>query len=432
MPDRSNHHTRDIFVSVPAKVSWTSGDVVRGSVRVKATSRPLRVNITFRGRTKCAITRSNGQSSTTYKEKPEFFSRTLELYSSPTSGQSYDIICALRGVTEDGRVELPFEFTWPERTEILPGSKWLQTPFFEHEHGGPLPPTYYRGGSNNQLVEYFLEARLYTGGRYDASQEVRCPLTYRPSPPIPDPVPLVPKVNTIYSLGGITTRTHRLHPDYDPDEGWRARIKHSWNKDKATTPYVRYKIDVSCPSVITAGQPIILSLSLNHLERSKEIPDPPPVHLRRISVRLSSHLRVRIPSRSLFGSSDMNDNHNDKHIFLDKSFNSGEGLLIFDGMDAITAKVPVLLAPAFKTYGLELTHKLKVELWGECAREKFRFTPVQGPILILGHRSTPVDDLSPPGPPPILNAKGADGAAEAPPAVEEDTAPPPYQVLDKT
>ncbi|KAL5372596.1 hypothetical protein PMIN04_001978 [Paraphaeosphaeria minitans] len=431
MPDRSNQRNRDIFVSVPGGVFWTSGDVVRGSVRVKATSRPQRVNITFRGRTKCAITRSNGQSSTTYKEKPEFFSRTLELYSSPTSGQSYDIVCALLGVTEDDRVELPFEFTWPERTEISPGPKWLQSPCFEHECGGPLPPTYYRGGSNEKLVEYFLEARLYTDGRYNASHEVRCPLTYRPSPSIPDPIPILPKVNTLYSLGGITARTYRLHPEYDPDEGWRARIKHSWNKDKATTPYARYKIDVSCPSVVTAGQPIILSLSLNHLERSKDIPNPPPVYLRRISVRLSSHLRVRIPSRSLFGSSDMDDSHNDKQIFLDKSFEIGEGILIFDGMEAVTAKVPLHLAPAFKTYGLELTHKLKVELWGECAREKFRFTPVQGTILILGLRSPPVDDLSPP-PLPILDATGANRAVEAPPTVEEDIAPPPYQVLDKS
>ncbi|KAJ4348596.1 uncharacterized protein N0V89_009974 [Didymosphaeria variabile] len=379
---------------------------------------------------KCAITRSNGQSSTTYKEKPEFFSRTLELYSSPTGGQSYDIVCALQGVTEDNRVELPFEFTWPERTELSPGSKWLPNPSFEHECGGPLPPTYYRGSSNEQLVEYFLEARLYTGGRYNAAQEVRCPLNYRPSPSIPSPIPQVPDARTIYSRTGIIARTHRLHPEYDPDEGWRARIKHSWNKDKDTTPYANYKIDVSCPSVVTSGQPVILSLSLVHLERSKDIPDPPPVYLRRISVRLSSCLRVRIPSRSLFGSSDMDESHNDKHIFLEKSFNMGEGLLMYDGMTATTAEVPLRLAPAFSTYGLELTQKLKVELWGECAREKFRFTPIQGPILVVACGNAP--SLPPPPTPAHKDAKATESAAEAPPSMEEDTAPPPYQVLDKS
>jgi hypothetical protein len=380
---------------------------------------------------KCAITRSNGQSSTTYKEKPEFFSRTLELYSSPTGSQSYDIVCALHGIAEDDRVELPFEFTWPERTETSPGSRWLPSPSFEHECGGPLPPTFYRGSSNEQLVEYFLEAKLYTAGRYNASQEVRCPLNYRPSPSIPNPIPPLPTAYAMYSSRGITARTHRLHPEYDPNEGWRARIKHSWNKDKDTTPYASYKIDVSCPSVVTSGKPIVLSLSLNHLERSKDIPDPPPVHLRRISVRLSSHVGVRVPSHSLFGSSDMNDTHNDKHTFLDKSFDKDEGLLIFDGMNAATAEVPLRLAPAFKTYGLELTHRLKVELWGECAREKFRFRPVQGPISIVACRSPPTDGLPPSLLPPPFDAMGAGAAGEAPPGMEADTAPPLYQVLDK-
>ncbi|KAL1602472.1 hypothetical protein SLS60_005888 [Paraconiothyrium brasiliense] len=382
---------------------------------------------------KCAITRTNGQSSTTYKEKPDFFMRTLELYASPIGGQSYDIVCANKGVTEDNRVELPFEFIWPERTELSPGPKWLPNPSFEHECGGPLPPTYYRSWGNELIVEYFLEARLYTAGRYDAAQEVRCPLNYRPSPPIPNPIPPVPNAVTIYSRNGIVARTYRLHPDYDPNEGWRARIKHSWNKDKDTTPYANYMIGVSCPSVLIYGQPIVLTLSLNHIERSKDVPDPPPVHLRRISVRLSSYLKVRIPSRSLFGTSDMDESHNDKVIFLDKRFMMGEGLLMYDGMTATTAELPLLLAPAFKTYGLELTHKLKVELWGECAREQFRFTPVQGPVLILAGGRTPMDgpSLVPPSPLPPMDAKSAEAAAEAPPPMEEDKAPPPYQVLDK-
>lgn len=401
---------------------------------------------------KCAITRSNGQSSTTYKEKPEFFSRTLELYSSPLGGQSYDIVTAFQGVTDDNKVELPFEFVWPQCTDLNPGTKWLPNPDFEHQSGAPLPPTYYRASSNVQLVEYFLEARLYTSGRYQASQEVRCPLNYRPSPPMLNSIPALPAAATCYRRNGIVARTHRLHPDYDPNEGWRARIKHSWNKDKDTTPYANFKIEVSCPSIITAGQPIELTISLNHLERSKDIPDPPSVHLRRISVRMTSYLKIRIPSRSLFGSSDMNDDHKDKHVFLDRSFIAGEGLLMFDGMIANTTLVPLDMAPAFKTYGLELTHKLTVELWGECAREKFRFTPISGPVQIVACSAPSSEVPPPPFPaapenakgieaasevphPPSLaapeNAKGAEAASEAPPSMEEDAAPPPYQVLDK-
>jgi len=162
---------------------------------------------------KCAITRSNGQSSTTYKEKPEFFHRTIELFTSSTGGPSYDILS--RGITDDDRVELPFEFTWPERTELPPGEKWHPSEYFAHGPGGILPPTYIRLGSNEQLVEvgnkyhdsttsshlltrylrvwqYFLEARLFTHGRYSPAQESRCPLTYWPVFSMPGLSPLLP------------------------------------------------------------------------------------------------------------------------------------------------------------------------------------------------------------------------------------------------
>lgn len=120
----------------------------------------LQVNISFRGRMKCAITRSNGQSSTTYKEKPEFFHRTVELFTSSTGLPSYDILS--RGITDDDRVELPFEFIWPERTELSPGEKWRASPLFAHRPEGRLPPTYIRSGSNIQLVEVCVKYHDYT------------------------------------------------------------------------------------------------------------------------------------------------------------------------------------------------------------------------------------------------------------------------------
>lgn len=47
-------------------------------------------------------------------------------------------------------------------------------------------------------------------------------------------------------------------------------------------------------------------------------------------------------------------------------------------------------------------------------------------------RSPAADGLSPPSPKPILDAKGAEAAVEASPAVEEDRAAPPYPALDKS
>lgn len=366
---------------------------------------------------KCTITRSNGQSSEIYKEKPEFFYRNLELFVSDADGPSYDIVS--QGVTDDDRVELPFEFTWPERTELPPGPKWLPHPYFEHFEGTRLPTTYTRITStrmagNRQLVEYFLEARLFTSRKDYRSQEVRCPLTYRPYQHVPNPIPPLRTASSLISSQGITAQTHRLHPEYDPNEGFRARVKASWHKDKA--PYAKFKVDVSCPSVVVSGLPVTLTFHLDHVERSKEIPDPPPVYLRHISVSISTKLEVRIPSRSLLGSRDMRYTYTDKWILLDKSFDAGEELLLFDGATAPTAKFPLHLEPAFRTFGLALNHVLKVELWGECAREKFRFIPVQGPIMIVERSNLQVNSVLPPAPPPKHDT---------------DVPPPPYQVLDK-
>ncbi|KAF1965904.1 hypothetical protein BU23DRAFT_603956 [Bimuria novae-zelandiae CBS 107.79] len=398
MVNRINQPQKDIFVFIPDQGrSWTSGDVVRGAVRVRPTSRPQRVNISFRGRMKCSITRSNGSSSTTYKEKPEFFRRDLELFASTTSGPSYDIVS--QGVTDDDRVELPFEFTWPETTEQPTGPKWLPSPYFQNQPGGTLPPTFIRGAANVQLVEYFLEARLFCIGKYSPSQEVRCPLRFRPSSPIPDPIPLLPNVRTIYSTRGITVQTHRLYPDYDPNEGFRAWLKARWDRDKA--PTANFKVNVSCPSVVVSRAPIVLTFQLEHGERSKDIPDPPPVYLRRIN-----------------------------ECIMDKSFDVDEELLLYDGATVTTNKFPVHIAPGFQTYGLSLDHKVKVELWVECAREKLRYMPVQGPIMIV-EGNTLRRDSAPPPPSHSNEFKATETSAEAPPPADEDTAPPPYQVLSK-
>ena len=223
------------------------------------------------------------------------------------------------------------------------------------------------------------------------------------------------------------TQTHRLSPDYDPNEGLRARIKARWDKDKA--PWARFKIDVSCPSVVTSGLPITLTLNLAHVERSEELPHPPPVYLRHISAKLTSKLHVRIPSRSLIGSSDMTDTHTDRQTLMDESYYN-EGEILFDGATKTISKFPSHLVPAFQTFGLSLVHTLKIELWGECAKEKFHVTPLKEDIVIVADSSHQSDELQPPDS-PLKNEKSVESSAEAPPPEDDDTAPPPYQVLGK-
>lgn len=346
----------------------------------------------------------------------------MELFSSNAGGESYDILGF--GVSEDDRVDLPFEFRWPDKTETRLPKLWGEGSagrVFEGQPGSPLPPSYtYHGTRNDQIVEYFLEARLYVESKYAPKMEVRCPLILRPAPPlhIPDPIPPVatPR-NCLGSQREIWLRTHKLHPDYDPNEGLRDKIKHSFTKHRDTTPFIKFKLEVHCPSIILAREPVVMSVSLTHLERSNDLPDPPPIFLRRVRIRLVSRLDVRVPHTGFIIDTELTECHSDKRILLDREFRTGDGELLYDGLPVRTVPLPTHITPQFKTYGLALEHMIEVRLWGECAKEKFELTPVWGKVVIASGKRHDGD--------------APESASGAPPSLEEDAAPPPYQVLDK-
>lgn len=424
MVHQMNYPQGNLYISVSTEQShvYHSGDVIRGVVRVHPRTRPLRVNIAFRGRMKCSITISSGSSAATYGKKPEFFLHTLELFSSAT--RSYDITGL--GITQDDRVEIPFEFQFPERTELNPGSKWAEhrSARFDSEAGGLLPPTYKKlTGGNDILVEYFLEAKLFQTSKFTHDCKVRHPVTFRPAPPrgILDSLPLVHtnRPSVTQNHRGIWIRTHRLHPDYDPNEGLQDRIKHRLTKSRTTTPFVSFKIDVSYPEVLVSDDPMLLTLSLEYMERSKDIPDSPPIYLRRVRVRLLSITHVRIPRpSSIVSNNELYDKHNGKKDLLDIHFSQGDGQLLFDGLRLRSEYIPMGIAPTFQTYGIALDYAIEIHVWGECAKERFEKTLVpRGKVLIVSRPRSP--------------GVGEEIGVEQPPAAEEDAAPPPYQVLGK-
>ncbi|PVI07412.1 hypothetical protein DM02DRAFT_703420 [Periconia macrospinosa] len=421
MQNRSNYPQRHLYIAVSTAQShvYRSGDAVRGVVRVHPQTRPLRVNITFRGRMKCAITISHGQGSTTYKEKPDFFLHTLELFSS--AARSYDITGL--GVTQDDRVEIPFEFQFPERSELNPGSLWKKhrSTRFDSEAGGLLPPTYINN-MRDSFIEYFLEAKLFSTHRVIPDYEVRCPLTFLPDTPpsILDSWPLAHtnRVLAMQNQRGIWIRTHRLHPDYDPDEGIPNRIKHRLTKHRTTTPFVNFKVDASYPEVLFPGDSIPLTLFLEYVERSKEIPDPPPIYLRHVRVTLRSIARACIPRSSR---SDLHDKYTLTTELLNIHYTQGDGLLLFDGLQLCSKKIPIATTPTFQTYGISLEHVVDIQAWLECAKERVRKTLApQGKLVIVSRPRNPGVERA------VPEMRG-----EQPPALEDDAVPPPYEEQGK-
>lgn len=195
---------------------FTSGDVIRGRVRVTPTSRPQRIVIHFKGRSKSSIVKRSGNSSHTYADKVSLFSHSLELFRSEQWGQSYDI--ANHGINESGWVMLPFEFTFPDKVELDPSQsevnnqrqrpQYRERAGFECKAGHPLPPTYQhnKGARCEQYVEYFLEALSYASAlKYPSSDIVRQPLRFMP------PQPLLEEDTSQLISSGLTTWRFQTH-----------------------------------------------------------------------------------------------------------------------------------------------------------------------------------------------------------------------------
>jgi hypothetical protein len=433
MPDRTNSTFKAIYIDIfPGRYHvHTDKSLVRGRVRVDPSKRPQRVNIAFKGREKCSITRSSGDSTIRYREKLPYFAYELELFSSSTGDRSYEIVS--HGIAQDNKVDFAFEFRFPEFVTIQErADKWPASPQFV-SNGCESPPSYEhyaRSHNDEQHVEYYLEAKLYTENRYTPTMEVRQSIIYRPKGQRPShPIPAIQTPRNA-RLPPILIRTHKLHPEYDPNEGFKSKLKHRFTKHKETTPYAKFQLAANCPSVCVLGKPVDLKFSLAHLDRTPDIPVSPPVFLRRILVRLRSTIHVRVPIESFFSGSIkmLDDDHEDKTVLLDRGYNEGDGLLLYDGMLVATNKWPATLTPPFKSYGLNLEHTMEVNIWGECAREKFKMTLVHGKVMgVLVEGADSVRDSA------VTRADPADeDGLVLPPPLGEDVSPPPYQVLGKS
>jgi hypothetical protein len=424
MPDRTNLSNRPIYIALETPTeTFTTNDPVRGKVRIDPKSRPNRVTVTFQGRTKCAITHQDSMySHSTYKSKQVLFTYSSTLFASESRGESYDILNHGGGITSDNRVELPFEFRFPDRTPARKDADINDR--FAHKEGSVLPPNFnfYSSGlsittGDEQLVEYYLEATM------SHREQVRCPLKFHPPSPN-NPIEEkeeVPKITYMPNVGNaVYIRTHKLDPDYDPNPHLKTRIKNKFKSNYAA-PFLNFRLKTLCPSSLTTSQPLHLTLVLEHIKCSPEISNPPPIFLRRIRVKLLSTVHVCVPKTYLFSSEDeVGVTHEDKSVLLDKRYTDGDGLLLHDGGVGIdTSRLPGAIVPGFKTYVLGLEYGVEVRVWGECEGENFEIVPVRGIVGVVSHR------------------RSGDGAIGdvgerlvSLPALGDDVAPPRYREVE--
>lgn len=377
----------DVFSD--AKHVYTAGDLVHGMVRVDPTSRPQTVSIVFKG---ISILYDKDLEGC----KTEFFRLEQELFVSSGTGEHYDIL--RQGTAEDGKVELPFQFTFPHMVVRAPPAerRWhyskdsLGHPRFQHSPGFPLPPTCVTLMNAEVAVapgvSYYLEARS------DSSVRIRQEVKFMPPAPEYDLSLLQPNLDFGTGLPKQQCRykfirTRKLLPDHKAKSNKLGRVKDFLVEKElffgletfSEIPFYRFNVLATPPRVIVIGSDFPIHITLQHLDRSASIPEPPPLFLRRVRVQVISTYETFVPQPK------NSINHAIEHIdraqrtttLFEKRFSSGGGEPLQDGLNLAdyggfqAPKSDERIMPSFSSYGIMLEHEMQVEMWGECVKNEW-------------------------------------------------------------
>jgi hypothetical protein len=374
----------DVFSD--AKHVYTAGDIVHGIVRVDPTSRPQNVSIVFKG---ISIMYDKDLEGC----KTEFFRLEQELFTSSGTGETYDIL--RQGTAEDGKVELSFQFTFPHVAIQTPPAdrRWHYSkdsfghPRFQHSPGFPLPPSCTTLMNADLAVppgiSYYLEARA------DLSLRIRQEVKFMPpapeydislSQPNLDFGTTLPKQQCRYKF----IRTRKLLPNHKEKGNKLSKIKDFLVEKElffgietfSEIPFYRFNVLATPPRVIVVGSNFPIHVTLQHLDRSVSIPEPPPLFLRRVRVQVISTYETFVPQpkNSVNRTIEHIDRAQRTTTLFDKRFSSGDGEPLHDGINLAdfgelkVSKTDERIIPSFSSYGMALEHEVQVEMWGECVK----------------------------------------------------------------
>ncbi|KAF2714400.1 hypothetical protein K504DRAFT_445407 [Pleomassaria siparia CBS 279.74] len=422
-PYAYNHELGPIFIILrPAdrRKTFTCGEKIKGRVRVKTFTRASNVTISFIGRTAC----SKDEDSTM------LFSFTNILFSDPEgiayqAGGSFPLstnVPMAFSPTSPTHVDFPFEFSFPERVEAYPeeinNGAYGESESFESRPGFLLPPTLW-AQNGSAKVEYYLEAHLpETQKFFSGKMKVRHHIQFSPSAVV-DPylevlAPLKPSSDVL-----VRQLTHSL--ESSENRGRLARLKNTMRSEQETL--ATFSVNISVPGEIRVGETIPFKIWLRHLNQREDALGPPVVSLRCVVVKAQMHILARVPLADSEHGSSTAENINIATAQFKKP------ILMFDGM-TLGGMLPSIALdkkylPDFKSYGVSVTHDLKVRLVIECGGKMLGVDFKRENVVFLPMRregeAEEVLDL------PLYEEDDGhrDGTGEAPAYMEEEM-PPAY------
>ena len=276
----------------PSRVHHGPSDPVKGTVELvycSSVNTPsnelfgrLVLDITFHGRTKTKIRRSNGQSTTIYRGRVPLFSHTYTIYN--------DVFKTSAGE----RQFIPFEVYFPPRTSYAE-SDWKDDYEFESlRQDLPLPPSMEKA-STSRFPQAFVEYRIGCAMRMDG---LRLDLNTHgkyDEPVVQYDLPQTP-INAAVPMenwrGVVSVSNKELLPEDQRPSGLKEKMKATFSSDY----YPTYAFDwtIQAPRHIPNGSPIHVIVDIKPREPSKrEHFVVPSVHFSHCSLEIKSLVSAR-------------------------------------------------------------------------------------------------------------------------------------------
>lgn len=354
------------------------GSVLSGNVRLSAARQQSvgQVAITFAGRCKVVIERSNGQSRTYHHSKGYYFYQRQQLHQGEFTFQA-------------GTYNWPFRFVMPAYADKgLVQSLNGKGDMFRHnppwrgtgaEELHPLPATF--SGPKRCNVEYYVKAELSQQGLFSLPIKDEVMLNFQP---LMAGSSLSPALYT--SKRCFPIRTLKLLPeDSEERRSFRHRLKGVFQS--SSLPQLDLCVEVTIPrrAVATRGTafPCLVSVSRSAtaVEDPRQVP-PSSVILRRFELELRSHTEARVRS--------LRDHKRDTTVMgmgvggsirIQNADLTSEQTKPASGTDHGTAiietdigainrvQMPAGITPDFSTYNIAHYHTITLKLRLECAGE---------------------------------------------------------------
>ncbi|KAI1327113.1 hypothetical protein F5Y16DRAFT_203547 [Xylariaceae sp. FL0255] len=315
---------------------------------------PLRAHVTFHGRAKTKIWKSNGQTTSVYRGRAPLFYQSQLVYDDSFKARPGEIS------------KYPFIMFFPQSATAHVTDSFDPSTAYVAERNQPLPPSFtqsYRGWGHRfeAFVEYRVGVEINMPGlKIDVFKPTKYtePIIHYERPRLPQPSDGRP----LSWRGNVVVQNEHLLPASDQPHGFREKAK----AFVGATRFPVYSFDWNCttPRDLHLGQPAIFEVRLQPHESAA--PLIPPVRLTQFSIEIKAHAAVRA-GKAIFSHPSSSGNWTVCHLrgIADdnRPFSKATDWIKTINTTPLAVEGPIgALSSSFATYNISVYYTAKIKL----------------------------------------------------------------------